>query len=93
MGAILSVVSMISQAASVIGAFAGNSGASGAIAKVTGAVQDAVGVVKALSPLVEKFGAGEEVTPEDVKDALAGKDAALAEFDRLIAEKSAAGGG
>lgn len=85
MGSILSVVNMISSAVGVIGSFTGGPAA----AKVSGVVQDAVGVVKALTPLVEKFGAGEDVTSDDVKAALAGKDQALAEFDRLIAEKSA----
>lgn len=87
MGAILSVVSMISQATGIIGAFNGGAKA----AKFSGAVQDAVSVVTALAPLVTQFGKGEDVTPEQVREALAGKDAALVEFDKLIAEKDRGG--
>lgn len=81
---ILSVVSMIQTALSVVGAFKG----SPQVAKVTGHVQDAVSIVTALTPLVTQFGAGTDVTPADAKAALAGKDAALAEFDRVIAAKA-----
>lgn len=83
MGAILSVVSMIQTALSVVGAFKG----SPQVAKATGYVQDAVSVVNALTPLVNQFTAGHEVTEDDVKAALAGKDAALAVFDDLIHQK------
>lgn len=83
MGAILSILPMLSQAIGVIGSFTGNAQA----AKVSGVVQDAVGVVTALTPLVQKFGAGEEVTPDDVRTALAGKDKALADFDAAIKAK------
>lgn len=84
MGAILSILPMIQSALSVIGQFKGNA----TLAKTTGYIQDAVGVVTALTPLVQQFGQGKEVTADDVRAALADKDAALAEFDRLIAEKS-----
>lgn len=87
MGAILPVLSMISQAIGVIGSFTGGA----KTAKFSNAVQDAVSVVESLAPLVTQFGKGEEVTPEQVRAALAGKDAALAELDKLIAEKSAGG--
>lgn len=83
MGAILQVIPMITNALSVIGSFTG----SAKVAKVTGVVQDAVSVVNALTPLVTKFGQGHEVTEDDVREALAGKDAALAEFDALIEAK------
>ena len=83
MGAVLSVVSMIQTALSVVGAFKG----SPQVAKATGYVQDAVSVVNALTPLVNQFTAGREVTEDDVKAALAGKDAALATFDDLIHQK------
>ena len=80
MPAILSAISMIQTALSVVGAFKG----SPQVAKVTGAVQDAVSVVNALTPLVTQFAGGTDVTPADVRAALAGKDAALAEFDKAI---------
>lgn len=83
MGAILSIVPLIQTALGVIATFKG----SAQVAKTVGYVQDAVGVVNALTPLVTQFGNGQEVTPEDVRAALAGKDAALAEFDKLIAAK------
>lgn len=89
MPAILTAISLIQTALSVVGSFKG----SPQVAKTTGYVQDALSVVSALTPVVQQWGAGVEVTPEDVKAALAGKDAALAEFDKLIAEKSAAAPG
>jgi len=82
---ILQVVSMLQTATQVIGMF--NGGAK--LAKGNAAVQDALGVVSALTPLVQQFGAGEEITPADVRAALAGKDAALSSLDALIASKSA----
>lgn len=82
---ILTVLSMLTQALGVVGQFKGNA----QVAKTTGYVQDAVQVVGALAPLVQQFGAGHEVTPDDVRAALAGKDAALKSFDELIAAKSA----
>lgn len=86
---ILALLPMFQSALSVIGSFKG----SPAIAKTTGYVQDAVSVVTALTPLVQQWGNGQDVTPDQVKAALAGKDAALAEFDRIIAEKSNAAPG
>lgn len=85
MGAILSAVSMIQSALGVVSMFKG----SAEVARVTGYVQDAVGVVNALTPLVTAFGEGKEVTEQDVADALAGKDKALADLDALIKAKSA----
>lgn len=84
MPGILALLPMFQSALSIIGSFKG----SPQVAKTTGYVQDAVSVVTALTPLVQQWGNGQDVTPEQVKAALAGKDAALAEFDRLIAEKS-----
>lgn len=84
MGAILSAVSMIQTALAVVGSFKG----SPQVAKVTGYVQDAVAVVNALTPLVNQFAAGQDITEDDVKAALAGKDAALKMFDDLIKQKS-----
>lgn len=83
MGALLSVLPMFNTALSVIGAFKG----SAQVAKVTGEIQDAVGVVTALTPLVQQFGSGKEITADDVRAALAGKDAALKTFDDLIEAK------
>lgn len=84
MPAIISVISMIQTALGVVSAFKD----SPQVAKATGYVQDAVSVVNALTPLVTQFASGTDVTPADVKAALAGKDAALFEFDRMIAEKA-----
>lgn len=83
MTAILSILPMIQTALGVIGSFTG----SAKLAKTTGYIQEAVGVVTALTPLVTQFGSGKEVTPEDVRAALAGKDAALAAFDAEIAKQ------
>lgn len=51
-------------------------------------VTDALSVTNALMPLLAQQMTGKkEVTDEDVKLALAGKDAALERFDALIAER------
>ena len=51
-------------------------------------VTDALSVTNALMPLLQQQMTGKkEVTDEDVKLALAGKDAALERFDTLIAER------
>lgn len=83
MGALISIIPLINSALAVVGAFKG----SAVEAKAAGYVQDAVGVVNALTPLVQQFAEGKEVTEEDVRVALAGKDAALAQLDELIAKK------
>lgn len=77
-------LTLFSTAAQVIGAFKGTP----QVAKVTGQIQDAVAVVTALTPLVQSFAAGQTVTEDDVRAALAGTDKALADFDALIAAKS-----
>lgn len=52
---------------------------------------DAINVANALTPLIAQQLAGKHpVTDEEVRDALAGKDAALARFDLLIAQTAAA---
>jgi len=85
MGTLALLLPLIQSAVGVLGAFKG----SAAQAKATGYVQDAVGVITAISPLVDQFANGKEITPDDVKAALAGKDAALAQLDALIAAKGA----
>lgn len=80
---ILTAVELGKRAFDTIAGFTGNAAA----AKASAAVQDAVSVIAAVTPLVQSFANGQEVTPEQVKAALAGKDAALAEFDKLIAQK------
>lgn len=90
---ITSVLGMINPAigviGSLIGSFAGKSDVSAKFDKISSQVQDAAGVVTALAPLVQQFADGNDVTPGEVRDALAGMDDRLAEFDRLIKEKSA----
>ena len=81
---ITTILSLISTAVDVVKSFNG----SAAVAKATGYVQEAVGVISALTPLVQQFGNGKEVTLEDVRAALAGKDAALATLDEAIAKAS-----
>lgn len=83
MGSILGITSLIQSALGIIATFNG----SAQVAKVTGYVQDAVGVVNALTPLVTQFANGTEITPDDVRAALAGKDDALKAFDDMIAQK------
>ena len=84
MGALLQVLPLLQTALSVVSGFQGNA----QVAKASGIFQDAVGVISAVSPLIAQFGAGKEVTEEDVRAALAGKDAALKALDDLIAQKS-----
>ncbi len=80
MPVLLTVLPLINTALGILGQFKG----SAVQAKATGYVQDAVGVINALTPLVNQFANGKEVTPEDVRVALAGKDQALADFDAEI---------
>lgn len=80
---IATILPMLQSAISIISSFKGTAQA----AKLTGYVQDAVGMVTALTPLVQQFGEGKEITEADVRTALAGKDAALATLDDLIAQK------
>lgn len=80
---LLTVLPLIQSAIGVLGAFQGNA----AQARATGYVQDAVNVITSLTPLIEQFGSGKEVTEDDVRAALAGKDKALSDFDALIALK------
>ena len=52
-------------------------------------ITDATSVLAALTPLIQQQLAGKQtVTDEDVRAALAGKDAALERFDALIAERA-----
>jgi hypothetical protein len=81
MNVILGLLPMLNSAIGVFGAFQGTA----AQAKMSGTVQDALGVITALTPLVQSFASGTEVTPEQVRVALAGKDAAIAAFDAEIA--------
>lgn len=80
MPAILTILPLIQSALGILGQFKG----SAAQAKATGYIQDAVGVVTALTPLVQQFTGGKEVTQDDVRAALAGKDKALADLDAEI---------
>ena len=83
MPAILTILPILEQALSVVGSFSGNA----KVAKVTGYVQDAASVIGALTPLVQQFTQGKEVTEDDVRVALAGMDKALSEFDAAIKAK------
>lgn len=74
------VLQLIQQAVGVYGAFKGTAAA----AKLDAQVQDAASVITALTPLVQQFADGKEVTEDDVRAALAGKDQALAAFDAEI---------
>lgn len=82
MPAIAALLPLLNTALEVFGQFKG----SAAQAKATGYVQDALSVINAATPLVQQFGNGIEVTPDQVRAALAGKDAALAAFDAEIAK-------
>lgn len=75
---------LLQSALGVIGAFKGTAQQ----ARATGYVQDAVSLIGALYPLLEQFSKGADVTPEQVKAALAGKDEALKQLDDLIASRT-----
>lgn len=79
---IATIMTLLAGAIEVVGAFKG----SAQVAKTTGYIQEALGTIAALTPLVQAFGSGTEVTLEDARVALAGKDAALAALDKAIAE-------
>lgn len=82
MPTLLALLPLLNNALDVFGAFNG----SAAEAKATGYVQDALSVINAVTPLVQQFGNGTEVTPDQVRAALAGMHQALADFDAEIAK-------
>lgn len=77
---IFTAISLIQTALNVVGSFKGNA----QLATTTGYVQDAVSVIGALTPLVQGFASGKEVTETDIRNALAGMHTAIAEFESLI---------
>jgi hypothetical protein len=83
---IKSILPLIQAASQVIGGFTGGDEAARNDNKVT----DAFDVITAVVPLIDTFANGNEVTPDDVRQALAGYDQALADFDAEIARQ---GGG
>ncbi len=85
MFSLASIFPVLQSAIGVISSFSGNAQA----AKVAAHVQDAVSVVTALTPLVQQFAGGQDVTEAQVRTALAGKDAALAALDAEIAKHAA----
>lgn len=85
---ITAILAMIQGAISVIGAFKGSASS----AKLNGQVQEAIGVIGALTPLVQNFGSGQEVTEDEMRAALTGRNAALAALDKAIADAQAAAG-
>lgn len=56
-------------------------------------ITDAIEVISAVTPLIEDFGRGTEITPEDVRGALMDMDTALADFDAEIAKQDQEQGG
>lgn len=76
---------LLKAAADTIAAFTGNSDA----ARVDSLFTNATGVVNAVAPLINSFTQGMEVTEDDVRNALAGSDQAIADFDQAIAEAKA----
>jgi hypothetical protein len=86
MNPLIAILPLLNSALAVVAAFKG----SAAQAKASSLVQDALAIIGALSPLVQQFGSGTDVTADQVKAALAGKDAALAAFDQEIARQEAA---
>jgi hypothetical protein len=83
---IKSILPLIQAAAQTINSFVGDDNAARNDATIT----DAFDVITAVVPLIDTFVNGDEVTPDDVRQALAGYDQALADFDAEIARQ---GGG
>ena len=79
------ILPLISGAVQILTQFNG----SAKVAAVTPYVAEAVGVITSLAPILQGYANGTEVTEDDVRAALAGKDKALAELDEAI---KAAGG-
>lgn len=86
---IVTAVELGKRAFDVIAGFSNNA----SMVKASSAVQDAVNVLNAVTPLVDQFAKGRDITPDDVRIALEREGAALTEFDRVIAEKSQAAPG
>lgn len=82
MNSITALMPILQSAIGVLGAFSGKAD----IARKSASVQDAIGVVNAVVPLVRQFAQGTEVSADQVRSALAGKDAAIAAFDAEIAK-------
>jgi len=80
---ITTILQLIAGAVQVVQSFDGDA----KVAKATGYVTEAVGTIAALTPLVQQWASGVEVTLEDARAALAGKDGALARLDDIIAGK------
>lgn len=80
---ITGLMPVLKSAADVIQQFTGTAEE----ARENSVVSDALEIIGALSPLVDSFAHGSEVTPEDVRAALAGMDEALSDFDAEIARQ------
>lgn len=83
MGAITVVLPLLQQAIALFGAFKGNA----AQAKADTALQSAMAVINAFTPLVQQFASGVEVTPAMVRASLDKQHAAMAAFDAEIAKQ------
>lgn len=80
---IAGLMPLVKSAADVIASFTGTAEQ----ASKSSVITDAAEVIAAVSPLVDSFSRGMEVTPEDVRAALAGMDDALDAFDAEIARQ------
>lgn len=78
----LTLIPMLQSAVGVVASFTGTAKQ----AKISTEIQDAVSVISALTPFVQQFASGVEVSEEDVRAALHSKDAALAALDAEIAK-------
>jgi hypothetical protein len=81
------IMPLLKAAADAIAAFTGNDEAARADSVFTNAAE----VFGALTPLIDAFTRGANVTEEDVRNALVGMDQALAGFDAEIARQDTTG--
>lgn len=80
---ITSLMPLVKQAADVIAAFRGDAQQASSDTKIA----DAVEVLTAGAQLAESFSRGIEITPDDVRVALANMDEKIAAFDAEIARQ------
>jgi hypothetical protein len=74
---------LIQNAADLVATFTGTDDE----ARGDSTIQQALEVIGTLAPLVDSFSRGANITPEQVRSALAGMGPALADFDAEIAKQ------
>lgn len=84
---ITGLMPLIKAAAETIASFTGDDDA----ARTDNTITNAFDVLGAVVPLIDTFASGGDVDEEDVRQALAGYDQAIADFDAEIARQESGG--